>query len=80
MGHDRTLDEAAAHGYHGAPNTALWSSPAFYAHELGTFFRNTGRPEPRDVRMGRGDSIRASDMRFTFQGNPVHGLTFERVE
>jgi hypothetical protein len=56
---------AYAHvGFAREPNPHLWSSPAWLAHELGWYLRDTGRAVPVDVRMGRGDSIRCRDMRF----------------
>lgn len=75
------LTAAALEGYSSNKiNRYIYSSPNFYACALGDYFRITGRPAPRDVRMGRGDSIRASDMRFTFTGSKAAGIMFERVE
>jgi len=71
-----TLDTHAAAGFDGQPNPHLYSSAAWYAHELGRHFRDTGRPAPSDVRMGRGYSIRVRDMRFTIGGGQP--ATFER--
>jgi hypothetical protein len=73
------LTEAARVGYTRAANPHLYSSPMWYAHELGRYFDQTGRPSPRDVRMGRGYSIRASDMRFMISGTAEY-IRFERVE
>jgi hypothetical protein len=74
------LTEYARTGYSGAPNPNIGTSPAWFAHELGAHFQTTGRSEPRDVRMGRGDSIRANDMRFRFRIGRAAGVAFERVE
>ena len=74
-----TLTEYAHAGYYGNHNPHLPTSPAWYAHALGSMLHATGRVTPRDVRMGRGDSIRANDMRFTFKR--IEGkLQFTRVE
>ena len=72
-----TLTSFARAGYDGSANPHLYSSPAYYAHALGQYLHATGRTPPHDVRMGRGDSIRANGLRFTFSGKP---LKFERVE
>jgi hypothetical protein len=75
------LTVAAVAGYSGGANPHLASSPSFYAHELGAFFKASGRTEPRDVRMGRGYSIRANDLRFKItNAGQRGGSTFERVE
>ncbi len=75
------LTAVALVGYQGAANPHLASSPHFYAHELGAHFWTTGRSQPRDVRMGRGYSIRANDMRFTItNAGQRGGSTFERLE
>lgn len=50
-----------------------------YAHALGRYLHDTGRTPPRDVRMGRGDSIRCNDMRFTFKA-AAGRIEFERIE
>jgi len=42
-------------------NPYLYSSPNWYAHELGIMYANTGMDCPVKVRMGRGYSIRESD-------------------
>ena len=73
------LTEEARAGYMGNPNPHLKTSPVWYAHALGAMMHATGRPIPRDVRMGRGDSIRCNDMRFTFTTR-AGVLSFERVE
>ncbi len=72
-----TLTEYARVGYGGNSNPHLQSSPVWYAHALGGYLHASGRTPPHDVRMGRGNSIRANGMRFTFCGIPVR---FERVE
>lgn len=74
------LTEYARVGYYGNPNPHMATSPAWYAHALGTYLHATGRTPPRDVRMGRGDSIRANDMRFTFRHVEPSGIEFERVQ
>ena len=76
----RTLTDEARVGYDGNPNPHLFSSPSWYAHALGAYLHETGRSPPRDVRMGRGDSIRANDMRFTFTHPQPGTIEFERVE
>lgn len=76
------LTPEAAQGYARGldANPYLYSSPSYNAFELGAYLARSGRPGPRDVRMGRGDSIRASDMRFAFKGSAADGLKFERVQ
>jgi hypothetical protein len=74
------LDEYAVAGFGGAKNENLYSSPAWYAHELGAFLALTGRASPSDVRMGRGYSVRCRDMVFkAVEGKGMMALTFERV-
>lgn len=76
-----SLDAYALAGYQGHPNPHLATSAAWYAHALGRYLHDTGRTTPRDVRMGRGYSIRANDMRFTCTHPDGTGrVTFERVE
>jgi hypothetical protein len=69
--------------YDGNENRNYYTSPHYYAHALGAYLHASGRSVPRDVRMGRGDSIRANDMRFSIthapKGKP-NGVTFERIE
>lgn len=60
------LTAEAMEGYNGAPLKYLYSSPSWYAYKIGEYFRATGRPEPSDVRMGRGYSINVRDMTFSF--------------
>lgn len=74
------LTEYARIGYHGNECPHLWSSPAWYAHQLGSYLHATGRPIPTDVRMGRGQSIRARDLRFTFTHGEGGRVSFERIE
>lgn len=71
-----TLTEFAREGYEGKPNQHLPSSPVFYAHALGEFFRVTGRCTPVHVAMGRGYTIRANDMKFSISNDN----TFTRIE
>ena len=42
----------------------LWSSPAWYAYQVGYAMRHFGMPEPTDVRMGRGNKVRVRDLVF----------------
>lgn len=63
----QSLTEYARAGYNGNDNPHLWSSPCWYAHIFGRYMHDSGRSIPDDVRMGRGDSIRCGDMRFTFK-------------
>lgn len=58
------LTEYALQGYAGAENPHAYSSPAWYAHRLGRYLHDSGRPPPRDVRMGRGYKVRVADMIF----------------
>ena len=74
------LTTYAQAGYGGASNPHIQTSPAWYAHELGRHFQVTGRPSPRDVRMGRGYSIRGNDMRFKINDSSGGTAKFERVE
>jgi hypothetical protein len=79
MAKPNDLTSYACTGFGGFPNPHIATSPARYAHALGAWFLRTGRTLPRDVRMGRGDSIRANDMRFTFT-DTADCIRFERVE
>jgi len=74
-----TMTDIARAGYDGNDNPHLATSPNWYAHALGRYLHDTGRVPPRDVRMGRGDSIRANDMRFAFKVEAGR-ITFERIE
>ena len=74
------LAEYARIGYYGNPCPHLSSSPAWCAHMLGKYLHDTGRAIPHDVRMGRDKSIRANDMRFTFQVSDDKSIRFERIE
>lgn len=67
------LTEYALQGYALQENKNLYSSPCYYAHALGEYFRKTGRSKPRGVRMSRGYSIRANDMLFLI----THGKEIE---
>ena len=73
------LTNQARAGYLGGPNPHQPTSPAHWAHALGAYLHETGRCEPRDVRMGRGASIRVNDMRFKVLP-PFATPRFERVE
>lgn len=72
------LTNYARAGYDGNANPHLSTSPAWYAHALGRYLHDTGRSVPVAVRMGRGDSIRSGDMRFTFK-TAGGRIQFERV-
>jgi len=74
------LTSEARAGFDGNPNPHLRTSPCWYAHALGQYLHATGRSAPRGVRMGRGDSIRANDMRFSFKPWPSGALKFDRIE
>ena len=50
----------------------------YYAHELGIYFSNSGKTEPRNVGMGRGKTIRANDMLFRIHHNE-DSIRFERI-
>lgn len=67
------LTPHAIAGYRGERNANIATSPAWYAHKLGEHFQRSGRPEPRDVRMGRGYKVHGSDMLFSFDAN--HAIT-----
>lgn len=73
------MDDAAAAGFAGEENPNLYSSPIWCAHELGRAFKACGRPQPTDVRMSRGYSIRSRDMVFKI-GGTKDTPTFERVK
>lgn len=78
------LTAEALEGYGSQPVRYLASSACWFAYELGRYFQVTGRCAPRDVRMGRGYTIHASDMTFRHTGNfdnsanPVQ--MFERIK
>lgn len=74
-----SLTAYARAGFYGADNPHLATSPCWYAHAFGRYMHDTGRPIPTDVRMGRGDSIRCRDMRFTFTMNAGR-ISFERAQ
>ena len=74
------LAPEARAGFEGNPNPHLWSSACWYAHALGAYLHAAGRPAPTDVRMGRGDSIRCRDMRFSFKHFGAGRIEFTRVE
>jgi hypothetical protein len=65
MAKSSNLTTEAREGYEGTVN-AIYSSPVWYAQTLGKFFRETGRPQPNDVRMSRGASMHASGMLFKY--------------
>lgn len=61
-------------------NPQLWSSPAFYAHELGIHFALKGMSKPYDVRMSRGYSIRANNMLFKIHDQDNNNFKLERIK
>ena len=64
---DLTME--AIKGYQGeSGNPYLYSSPAWYAYQLGAYLQRTGRTLPRDVRMGRGYQVHANDCLWAFDG------------
>lgn len=77
-----SLTEYARNGYMRNENSHIWSSPVWYAHKFGEYLHATGRTVPTDVRMGRGDSIRNGDTRYTFKHDKADRsrLAFERVQ
>lgn len=67
-------------GFRGERNTHIYSSPAWYAHELGVHMSITGRTEPSDVRMSRGATVRVRDLIFAHRGKgSVGNQIFERI-
>lgn len=75
------LTQYAVAGFGGHPNLHIATSPAWYAHALGAYLLYTGRALPSDVRMGRGDSIRCRDLRFTFEtSRDCATIRFERAQ
>ena len=73
------LTKEATLGFHNARSNCpyLYSSASFIAWRLGAWFQDTGRPQPRAVRMSRGYTIRASDMLFRWEASTSH---FERLK
>ena len=45
-------------------NDFLYSSPCWYAYELGAHMAKSGMSAPRNVRTGRGSKMHANDMQF----------------
>lgn len=60
-------------------NPHLWSSPAYYAHELAIHMESKGMTTPKDVRMSRGYSIWANDMLFKIH-ETKESIAFERIK
>lgn len=53
----------------------------YYAHAFGAYLQASGRPQPSDVCMGRGSTIRTGEMlRFAIHGSQRAGITFERLQ
>jgi hypothetical protein len=61
-------------------NPHIWSSPAFYAHEIGIYLAMKGMASPKDVRMSRGYSIRANGMIFKINDQDNNYFRFERIK
>lgn len=80
-----TQDNAATIAYSKAKesgstaNPHLFSSPNWYLHELGIYFFNSGRAEPKDAKMSRGYSVKASEMLFKIHHNKQQ-ISFERIK
>lgn len=68
MSKRQDLTAEALQGFRGEPLQYLYSSPSWFAYQVGAYFQRTGRPAPSDVRMGRGYQIRVRDMVFAFVG------------
>ncbi len=77
MSKPNDLTAYAVDGYRDFAGSYSRTSPAWCAYELGKWFQSTGRTTPVDVRMGRGYTIRANDMRFDIVGAVP---TFTRLE
>ena len=73
------LTPDAALGYDGVAVDFLYTSPVHSAWALGQHLRQTGRPKPADVHMGRGDSIWADGVRFRIDYSSVKFPRFERI-
>lgn len=66
----------------GKPNPFLYSSPSFYAFELGMYFSDAGFAPPTKVRFGRGCTIHASGVQFKIGDGPRRGqgpVTFRQI-
>jgi len=74
------LTTQAQGGYDGSACQHIWSSPAWYAYQVGQYLRSSGRTAPRDVRMGRGNRIHANDLLFKFTHQDGQGISFERIQ
>jgi hypothetical protein len=67
-------------------NPHIYSSPAYYAHELAIHMEGKGMTAPKDVRMSRGYSIRANDMLFLIHETQKvknvtnYAINFERIK
>lgn len=68
----------ALDAYYGGKFDGLLTSDMHAAHCLGQHLRDTGRPEPRDVRPGRGDLFHANDMVWRFNWSHVRFPTITR--
>lgn len=83
MPYDETQEErmtkAAVAGFTGQENPHIYTSPMWCAHELGRAFKACGDPQPTDVRMSRGYSIRNGKAVFKIAGTR-DVPTFERIK
>jgi len=71
------LTKEAQECFDGKENSNIYSSPMWYAAELGRYFQKAGKSYPKDVRMGRGYSIHANDMLFKIEGSGKD-ISFDR--
>jgi hypothetical protein len=55
------LLEHALAGWNGSANENLWSSPAWYAHHAGYWFRKSGLGPLKSCRMSRGSKVRINE-------------------
>jgi hypothetical protein len=79
------LTKYAVEGYEGVPNTHIYSSPAWFAYQIGVHLRKNGITDlgpvvPENVRMGRGYTIHASGTLYEFKGNSARNTTVVRIK
>lgn len=72
--------EQAKAAYKGAAFNGLYTSSMHAAHCIGEHMQATGRPEPTDVRPGRGDTIHVRDMTFRLDWRNVKFPSIERIK
>ena len=69
-------------GYNGAPNSGLWSSPVWMAHEAGQAMARHGYSQPIAARTSRGCSVRvqtaANEFVIKFSGDDLAKIQIER--